>query len=232
MILNSDAETNKEQHWTSIYNITNSLLNYIQKMSNQTSNESANHQEPRTFHGHRIVDTDQNAETTLSEVLRDFRRDRYTQIAIDSLQDIDVDFIQEYWEWSGVLQSIAERAMIAPLLSHGYLSEEMLTDIESDEYSAFDELIDKTSVDELRVKFSIVLHDVSFIFDIIESCDSVMSMHQGISNDMRLHHCAYSLVLSYDKKVDLGIDQDFIDRYEESTKWFGGDRVIELDVPE
>ena len=201
-------------------------------MSNDTSNESTNHQESRTFHGHRIVDTAPNAETTLSEVLREFRREGYTQEAIRSLQDVDVDFIQCYWEWSGYLQSIAERAMIGPLLSNGYLTEELLIDIDSDEYSAFDEMIDKTSVDELRVKFSIVLHDVSFIFDIIESCDSVMSMHQGISNDMRLHHCAYSLVLSYDKKVDLGIDQDFIDRYEESAKWFGGDRVIELDVPE
>ena len=41
-----------------------------------------------------------------------------------------------------------------------------------------------------------------------------------------------SLVLSYDKKVDLGIDQNCIDRYEESSKHFGGDRVTELEVPE
>ena len=83
----------------------------------------------------------------------------------------------------GYLQRIEEGAMIAPLLSHGYLSENMLISSEFDEDPLFDKMMDDNTEDELREMFFFVLHDVQFIFDIIENFDSVLSRHQGLSNE-------------------------------------------------
>jgi len=198
----------------------------------ETANESENRQPTNLFHGHRIVETGTiDAESTLSDILRDFRREGYLQQAINSLAVPDEEYIGKFWEFLASLKGLEDGVMIAPLLSHGYISENMIINNEHDVDPLFDEMIDGNTDHDLRQMFSVVLHEVKFIFDIIESYDSVLSMHKGISNDMRLHHCAYSLVLSYDNLVDLGIDKNFIERYKESTKYFGGDRVTEIDIP-
>ena len=175
------------------------------------------------FNGHKIVSSPPDAETELSALLIAFRNEgesQYTKISFNG-----PNYTIKFWWWIRCIHHIAFGSLIDPLISHGFLPKEMVIKQE------YDEMVSSTPTHLLREKLLLTLDHVDHVFYIIENYDrDDITCDLGMSMDAKFEHCANALILSYDKKVDIGVDMELIDRYILAKMYFGGDRLVDVEI--